>query len=203
MADEDPTVDAPDTDDTLDDTTPEETPKPTPPADPPKPKGDEVDLKEAALRKANREASERRAEIKRLQSELDSLKVANASEAERALIEARKDAAEAAEAKWRPAVVEVRADLALDAAGCKSADDRELLLGKVDMVSVELDEKGRVVSGLAEQVAALKERFPRMFEAPTPVVPSARQVDSGDKKPPVKVKTATELLADRLNGITR
>ena len=199
-----------DEDTTETDTAPavEETP-PAPPVEPTEPAPDEAekpatvkpdDLQAAALRKANREAAERRQEIKRLQGELDAMKVASASEAEKALIEARLDAEKKAEARWKPALVTVRAEAALSSAGCRDADDRDLLLGKIDLTKVELDESGRIVSGLDEQVADLKERHAKLFAEPKPAVPSARTVGAGDKTAPPVKKSVGEQLAARLTG---
>jgi hypothetical protein len=159
---------------------------------------EEYALLSGSTRKANREAAERRAELKRLQAELDEMKTANASEQEKALIAARKDAETAAEARWRPQIVQLRADAALAAAGCKDAADRELLLGRVKAADVELDDNGSVVGGLEDQIASLKERYPRMFAEPRRV-PGPRDVDAGNRTPPpAKKRTTAELLAEKL-----
>jgi len=64
---------------------------------------------------------------------------------------------------------------------------------------VELDDAGQVTGGLTEQVEALKVRYPKMFAPPAkPRVPSARDVDAGDKKPPAVKKSSTDLLMQRL-----
>ena len=158
-------------------------------------------LKDMALKKANREASERRAELKRLQSELDAMKAANASEAEKAVIVARQEATTAAELQWKPAIVAMRAESALTRAGCTDPDNVELILGRIDTAAVDLDDHGQVLSGLDDQVEALKVRYPRMFETPKPARPvSARDVDAGDKKAAPKKLSPGQQLAQRLGA---
>lgn len=158
---------------------------------------------EAALRKANREAAERRRAIHDMQAELDKLREANATEAEKAILAAKKEAAEAAEARWRPAVVAMRAEVALRAAGVTDDGDIELLAGKIDAKKVELDDSGTVVGGLAEQVEALKEKHSKLFVPPKPARPaSASAVDAGPKVPAQAKKTVAQQLADRLTGAT-
>lgn len=209
MADEDdlPDTTDPDTDDTAAATAA----KPEPPAKPkvpgPRDSADDekppaLDLQAEALKKANREASERRRELAELRRKLADMEAANATEAEKAVLKARQEAAAEAEARWRPQVVAMRADAALSAAGCADPDDRELLLAKVRTQDVELDESGNVVGGLADQVEALKGRYAKMFAtARQPArTPSAREVDAGDKKPPAVKKSATQQQVDRLLG---
>lgn len=211
MADVDDLPDTDDDDSDDDQTDERDAPEPTKPVpgqrDPkgekpePKPEPGGVDLKDAALRKANREAGDRRREITRLQKELDDLKTANASEQEKALIKARQEALTEAETRWRPQVIAMRADAALTKAGCTDPDDRELLLNRIDAAQVELDEQGGVVGGLDDQVASLKERYAKMFASTrTPRVPSAREVDAGDKRPPAVKKSATQRQVEQLMG---
>ena len=209
MADVDPELSGPDTDD-------DDTPTPTPPPAAPKPKDAPVvedtddaakpdapkdpgnDLQAQALRKANREAAERRTEIKRLQAQIEELQAASATEQEKALIAARREAAEAKDAELRPAVVRANANAALSAAGITDPGVRKRLLALIDVKSVEIGEDGDVVSGLDEQIEALKADLPTIFTPPAPRVPTPAQVDAGDKKPPAREKTVAEQLAERL-----
>ena len=172
-----------------------EAPKPAPPKPDPA-----IDLKDAALKKANREAAERRHTITTLEAEIAALKLSNASAEEKALAEATKRAAEETEAKYRPAVVKANANAALAAAGCKDAEVRKTLLRLVDAKAVEIGDDGDVTSGLDDQIENLKAQFPEKFAEPKPVVPSARQVDAGDKKPAPVKRTVADELAKRLTG---
>jgi hypothetical protein len=162
---------------------------------------------EQALATANREAATRRHEIKKLTDELDALKTANASEQEKALLAAKKEAAEARDQVLRPAVVRANARAAIAAAGCTDRETQDLMLKMLDSSSIELDENGEVVSGLAEGVEMLKEKFPERFSPPTQAgavrPPSARRVDAGEKKPPPQPKTASQRLADIVSGSGR
>ena len=184
---------------------PEPTPVPVPEPDAPKPappktEAEPLDLKAEALKKANREAAERRQTIKVMEAEIAALKLSNASAEERALAEATKRAAEDTEAKYRPAVVKANANAALAAAGCKDAEVRKTLLRLVDAKAVEIGDDGDVTGGLDDQIESLKVQFPEKFETPKPAVPSARQVDAGDKKPAPVQRTTTDELVKRLTG---
>ncbi len=155
---------------------------------------------EAALKKANREAAERRRAIHDMQAELDKLREANATEAEKQILAARKEAAEATEAKYRPAVVNAHANAALAAAGCADADVRKTLLRLVDTGKVEIGDDGDITGGLTEQVESLKAQFPEKFAKPRPA--PASTVDAGPKVPAQAKKTVAQQLADRLTGAT-
>ena len=154
----------------------------------------------AALSKANREARERRQKITELEAKLADLEAANATEAERAILTARKEAADARDAALRPAVVRANARASLAAAGCSDKDSQALLMRMLDPAGVEIDADGEVSGGLDEQIDALKASFPEKFAPAVARVPSARQVDAGNKQPPAVPKTATEQLAARLAG---
>lgn len=198
-------VDTPEPVDTPTPDAPEPTPVPEPTPDAPKPAppkidAEPLDLKAEALKKANREAAERRQTIKAMEAEIAALKLSNASAEERALAEATKRAAEETEAKYRPAVVKANANAALAAAGCKDAEVRRTLLKLVDAKAVELDDDGDVTGGLDDQIETLKAQFPEKFETAKPAVPSARQVDAGDKKPAPVKRTVADELAKRLTG---
>lgn len=203
--DEDPTVDAPDDpgDDDPGDTPADDVKPATKPAakktTPPKAAVDAAEL-EAQLKKANGEAAARRSELKKLTAEIERLREANATAEEKALLQAKKDAATEAEAKLRPAVVRAAARAALGSAGCTDPDVQRTLLRLLDTSRVELDDDGEVVDGLDDQLDDLKAQFPEKFETRRQRVPSARDVDAGDRKPPAVKKTTSQLLADRALG---
>lgn len=134
------------------------------------------------------------------QAELDKIAEANASEAEKAQLAARKEGAAETEARLRPAVARSAARVELAAAGCTDKAAQTLMLRLLDTSSVELDDAGDVVGGLEEQIEVLKGQFPEKFETARRRVPSAREVDAGDKKPPAAKKSATDLLMSRLTG---
>lgn len=173
--------------------------KPTPPAAPPKPAAEatvsrsEFNALAAQLRTATREAQERK-------KALDDLAAANATEAEKAIIKARQESAAEREAVLRPAVVRANARAALSSAGCTDKGVQTTLMRLIDSAAVDLGEDGEIVGGLDEQVESLKAQFPEKFEVKKPRIPSAREVDAGDKKPPAVKKSATQLAVDRLTG---
>jgi len=160
-----------------------------------------------ALRKANREAHERRLlletakqEKAALVAEVEKLRAANASAEERAIAEARANAAKERDDAWRPTVIRVTADGALASAGCRDTEQRAMLIQLIDATKVELDATGAVVAGLEDQIERVKEKFPTAFAAPVTAIPPARQVDAGEKRAPAKTMTATERQAARLRG---
>lgn len=139
-----------------------------------------------------------------LRTELDALRLASASDAERAVLTAKQEAAtEAAAARdavLRPAVVKANARAALASAGCKEPAVQKTMLRLIDPVVVEIDDDGEVSGGLAEQIALLQEQFPEKFAPEKVTVPSAREVNAGNKKPPEVPKSASDRLAARLTG---
>jgi hypothetical protein len=152
----------------------------------------EYDRLAKELRLAVREAKERKDLLAK--RDLD-----DATEGEKAVIKAREEAAAARDQEWRPAVVEARAEAALASAGCTDPEKQALMLRLIDQTTVELDDRRRVIGGLAEQVDMIKEKFPDAFAvARAPRVPSAREVDAGDKRPPAVKKTATQQQVERM-----
>jgi len=216
MADAPAETAEPETDPTPDTAPPQETaPDPTSPAPPeppataPKPtpppsvRYAEYDREtlEQELAKARFEAGKYRNDAKGYQTRIEELETANASAAEKALIDARKTAAAETEAKWRPAVVGVRAESALIAAGCTDPGDLELLVGKIDASKVEVDDNGVIVGGLTEQIESLKGKHAKLFAPPKPARPApASAVDAGPKVPAQATKSASEQLAAKLLG---
>lgn len=208
MADEATTPDETDVDEVedteVDETTVDEKPKPKIPA-PAKPADDQAaDPKDMALRKANREASERRRRITELEAKLADLEAENASEGEKAVIKARQEAAAERDKVLRPAVVKATARAALSSAGCTDKTVQTTLMRLLDTDAVDIGDDGEVIGGLDEQIDSLREQFPEKFETKKPTrVPSAREVDAGDKKPPAVKKSATERQVESLFGMAR
>lgn len=147
----------------------------------------------AELRTARKEAKERK-------DKLAALEAANATEAERAIMQARQEAAAEREAALHPAVVKANARAALSSAGCTDRAVQTTLMRLIDAGKVELDDDGEISGGLDEQIEELKAQFPERFETKKPRVPSAREVDAGDKKPPAAKKSPTEQAVERLLG---
>jgi len=175
-------------------------PKPGPKKPDAEPDAEARALQEMALKKANREARERRAKITELEATVAQLKEASASEQERAILAATRNAELAAEQKWRPTIARWGADAALTAAGCTDGASRDLLLKALDLSAVEIGEDGAIAGGVDEQVAELKIKYPAMFAPPAAArrVASARDVDAGDKKPPAVKKSVAEQLVDAM-----
>jgi hypothetical protein len=145
-----------------------------------------------------------RAANRSAQKELKELRLKHASAEERALLEAREQAAtEATEATKGP-LVKALAKLGLQAAGVQSGTAK--LVGLLDLNKVELDEDGELI-GLDDQIEELKEEFPNLFAVATgsraPNINGGagngrRQDKDGE---PAKPKGFAQQLADQVMGI--
>jgi hypothetical protein len=114
------------------------------------------------------------------------------TEAEAAARTAREEAEAAAEGRWKPSVVRLAARTALAEAGLIGKPDR--LLRMIDTDTVEVDEDGEV-SGVAEQVAALKADYPELFTSRrSGSRVNGAERDTGDSRPGVS-DTTRRLLA--------
>lgn len=168
---------------------------------PPAPDGSEA-LGDAGKRaldamKAERKAAEDRA--KAAEAELERIKVANLSDAEKAIAEAKKTGATEAAAKLtsRIRTTEVRAAL-IGAGAVGSLVD--LAVKADEFASVKVSEDGEV-SGLDEAVAALKKAHPELFaKAAAPGAGSADQGPRGGTAPTTPAKTIGEALERRYAG---
>lgn len=155
------------------------------------PTREEWDTVQAALKKANREAKQRR-------TELDTLKQAGEKPDEKALREAAAAATKEADGRWKPRYVAAAAKDALRDAGLRGNPER--LLRLIDHAAVEVDDEG-TVAGLDAQVAALKKDYPEFFGRPT-----SRDIDGGDRggRGDGKTKmTSAQRLAAQLLGTNR
>ncbi len=105
------------------------------------------------LKKANAQAAAHR-------KEADELKRKGESETETKAREAAENASKAAESTWKPRIVKQAARAALAEAGLTGTPDR--LLRLVDVDAVEIDDEGEI-SGLDDQIKALKKDYPELF----------------------------------------
>lgn len=142
-----------------------------------------ADIK-AALKKANKEAEQRR-------KELDTLRKAQEDENEKAIREAKEQATNETAAQWRRRVAKAEARAAFGDKGSRFAN-------MVDLDSLEVDEDGKV-TGLEDQVKSIKADFPEVFDpknqAARTDVDGSDKGDSGDG-----TKSSAEVLAGRLAG---
>lgn len=148
--------------------------------------GDEP-LGEAGQRAYDRIKAERNA----LRDEIQTLKQQNESEQERALREAREEAANEASSTWKSRFVKAEAKQALTAAGLSKAQDR--MLNLIDLETVEIDDDG-AVSGLDDQINELKDEFPELFATKRRV----GKGDTGDRKESSTPKTIGEQIAAQM-----
>ncbi len=147
------------------------------------PSKDDFVKMQAALQKANREATKNRLALKELREK------AEEGNSETEVEKARK----AAEASWKPRVVKSAAKAALLSAG---AGKPERLLKLVDVDKCDVDEDGDVV-GLEDQIDELREEYPELFEAKST---KRTRVETGNRDAVPRKKSATELQAASLLG---
>jgi hypothetical protein len=129
-----------------------------PPADTPSddwtpPSKEDYEKLQKALAKANAEAKTRREQLQAAQRQTE-------DDAGKAVREAQ----EAAEKKLKPVAVRAAAKAALLEAGYQNPTPERLTraVKQLDLDSIEIDDDGEV-SGLAEQVAAVKADYPELF----------------------------------------
>lgn len=172
---------------------PEEKPKPTPPKPATNPDLEKLQAEHArtvaALKKANEEAKRNRLALK----EHETRARANEGEQERAV----REAAEAAEKKWAPRIVNSAARAALAEAGVAGSPDR--LLKLLDMDALSVDDEGDVI-GLDSEVDRLRADYPEFFTKAEPARPKARPTAAPKSAAPAKPKNSWEQHAARILG---
>lgn len=187
---------------------PEETPKPKPPAkkaeDEP---GDEyVPPSREEWERVRRTLAKRKQEKLDVQRQLNELRDKH-REQETDTEKAVREAAEKAEARYKPIVVKKAARAALIQAGATAAveGDKEKsearlsrLLKLIDVSDLSIEEDGEVL-GLDEQVESLRADYPELFDAPARK-PKARPTGAPRPPAPEKPKSTAEQHAARILG---
>jgi hypothetical protein len=113
----------------------------------------------AGLKKAL--ASERQ-RAKGLDKQLTELRKQNATDAERALIEAKEAASAEAEGRVKPPLIKALVAAELRSAGVQGPTNR--LVGLLDLAKIDLNDDGEL-EGLDDQITGLKQEFPNLFAA--------------------------------------
>lgn len=151
----------------------DQTPPVDPPVDPPSddwtpPSKEDYDKLQKALAKANAEAKQRREQLQAAQRQTED----DAGKAAR-------EAVEAAEKRLKPVAVRAAAKAAFLEAGLQGGSDRVAKMAKLlDLDALEIDDDGEV-TGLADQVAAVKADYPELFSQEKQ--PRAPRVSASDR----------------------
>lgn len=168
-----------------------------------KPADPEIAKLRRAVRTANQESKARREQTDKLKAEWeqqDQARQEQLADAQR-LSEAADKARQEAEARYKPATIRAAAVPALLAAGAKP-ERAEKLVKLLDSAVLDVDGSGEV-TGLAEQVAAVKADYPELFAA---VEPERRKVPSinGGDRPPAEERPSrsADVLAAQVLGAT-
>lgn len=166
-----------------------------------KPADPEMAKLRRALREANRESKARREAAERLRSEWEQQEQATKAQVLEAqkLAEAAEKARVEAESRYKPATIKAAAVPALLAAGAK-ADRADRLVKLLDMAALDVDTTGEV-TGLAEQVAAVKADWPELFASAEEQRRPVPRVATGDRAPVEDKPTrSADILARQVLG---
>lgn len=187
------TVDPVDTDppadpDPVDVDPPEGDPAPSPP----------TTVARAELDKVIRERQAAKQKLRDAQQRIADMTKANEDESAKATREAREAALSEADKRYKPLIIRTSAKAELVAAGVR-ADKVARLTKLLDLDEIEVEDDGSV-SGLAEQVTALKEEWPELFEETKPRKATSKAADGAAKPPATKKPRTEDLLVARLRG---
>jgi hypothetical protein len=153
------------------------------------PTEDEWKRTQAALAKANGESKTRR-------EELAALRAKNETEDGKAA----REAGEAAEKRFKPVAVRAAARAAFLEAGLQGVTTERVakLVRMLDLDALDIDDAGDV-TGLTEQVAAVKADYPELFK---PVDKRPGRINTGDRPPgsPTVPKRSADLIAAQAFG---
>lgn len=152
------------------------------------PTKDEWEKTQRALTKANAEAKDRREKLRELQAK-----------SEDADGKAAREQAEAAEKRYKPIAVRAAAKAAFLESGLQggSPDRVAKLVRMLDLDAIIVDEDGDV-SGLDDQVSAIKKDYPELF---TPADKRPPRITTGDKPGTNgRPRSASELQAAQVLG---
>lgn len=173
------------------DTDPPEVPPTDAPPEPPEwtpPTKDEHERMQRALAKANAEAKTHREKLTALQRQ-------NEDDAGKAA----REQAEAAEKKYKPIAVRAAAKAAFLEAGLQGGtpDRVSRVVRMLDLDSIEIDDSGDV-TGLVDQVAAIKKDYPELFSPADKRPPRV----TGADKPPANGRSqrSSDLIAAQVLG---
>lgn len=162
-----------------------------PPTDPPPwtpPTKDEHERMQRALAKANAEAKTHREAARALQAK-----------SEDADGKAAREAADAAEKRFKPVAVRSAAKAAFLEAGLQGSTPERIarVIRMLDLDALDVDEDGDV-TGLTEQVAAIRKDYPELF---TPTEKRPPRLNTGDRPPSNgKALTTGEKIAAQVLG---
>lgn len=132
--------------------------------------GGQATDRDAAVAAANSEAAKYRRQLREKETELEKLRLANATDAERAVAAARAEGAAQFEHKWRQAVLD---NAALSALAEKGVTAAEPALRSLDLRDIEIDENGRVDAGaIKARVEDLLTRYPMFMPSGPPTLPT-------------------------------
>lgn len=166
-----------------------------------KPADPELAKLRRALREANRESKARREAAERLRAEWEQQEAATKAQVAEAqkLAEVAEQSRKEAESRYRPATIKLAALPEFLKAGAKP-ERADKLVRLLDLSALDVDASGEV-TGLAEQVAAVKADYPELFASAEEQRRPVPRVATGDRAP-VEDKPArsADILARQVLG---
>lgn len=144
----------------------------------------EWEAQQAELSRVNAESAKRRVKLREIEQQ-------NETDAEKA----RREAEEAAAARYKPTAVKASARAALLEADART-DRVGALTGLLDVSKLDIDEAG-AVTGLEAEVKRIKAEYPEFFKAEDDGKPRPGKLTPGGKSAGEAAKTPGEMIAAR------
>lgn len=141
----------------------------------------DADVRDPEAKLASEEAAAYRKKLRAAEQELEKLKVAHQTDAEKAIAQAKAEGATEYKTRYAKAVAE---NAALSILAEKRVVATELALRALDLGSVEVDiDTGRVdANALSRLVDALIQRYPMLVEQGPAQLPNLGQVQGADQR---------------------
>ncbi|KPM55745.1 hypothetical protein ACG83_10740 [Frankia sp. R43] len=168
-----------------------------------RPSASELRTLRDSLARTREEARRYRTDLRKLKEQVAADKRKGESDHDKALREAQEESAKETEGRYKPIIVRSAAKAAFHDANAALIDENgkpsegkfARLYRLLDQDSIEVDVDGEV-TGLADQVEAIKADYPEFFPRPKPEPAKRPKADAADRKPePAKAKTSAERLA--------
>lgn len=144
----------------------------------------EWEAQQAELSRVNAESAKRRVKLREIEQQHE-------TDAEKA----RREAEEAAAARYKPTAVKASARAALLEADART-DRVGALTGLLDVSKLDIDESGGV-TGLEAEVKRIKDEYPEFFKAEDDGKPRPGKLTPGGKSAGEAAKTPGEIIAAR------
>lgn len=158
----------------------------------------------AELNKVIKQRQDFKKRLREAERNLEEMRKANETEAERARREAAEAAVAETERRLKPLLIKSSVEKKL-MENHVSSTQLPKVIRLLDLNDVDIDEDGSIM-GVDEQLDSLMEEFPEVFQKKDPSPPNSKKkvvppkVDGADKKAPEKKKSLDEILWEKIGG---